>query len=273
MGVDNVGEQSLGDAEGQGVDNGLVVSASAGAGPRVAVGRDIEEVAKETGEENGGKDPSKCGGPEARSQQQEHVGEVNVVFTGTNGGNGRNGESKAIGENGGANVVKLESSDGEENAGNGAQSLTGSVGSLGDAALLVDGGDALTHSDGRTVNSEGNVCGGGRQGDARSNLGEAASGRAEDGARVDPIHSRVDLGSNLVGSFGNSALSNLEALVDFLLYSVLFLFNGRTESLGAAGEVASEVGVGREARCVLGNEVIEGDFEVALLVVLVAARG
>ncbi len=256
----------------------------------MAVGRDVEEVAKDAGDENAGKSPGQGGGPEARGQEQEHVREVDVEVIGADGRNGGNGKGKAVGENGGANVVELESSDGEENASDGAQSLAGGIGSLGDAALLVDGGSALAQGDGGAVDGKGNVRGGSRKGDARGNLGKATSGRAQDGARVGPGFGRVSglvsfatmlmkqqgsylLGGNLFGGLGDSALNNLEALFSLLLYGLLLLLNGGGESPGAAGEVAGEVGVGREARGVLSNKVIESSFEVALLEVLVAAGG
>ena len=78
------------------------------------------------------------------------------------------------------------------------------------------------------------------------------------------------LGGNLVGNLGDSALGDLETLVDFFLDRLLFLLNGGGEGLGAAGKVAGQVGVGGEAGRVLGDEVIEGSFEVAFLEVLVA---
>lgn len=191
LGVDDVGQQSLGNAKGKRVDNGLVENAGAGAGTRVAAGGEVEKVAKDAGDENAGKDPGQGGGPEARGQEQEHVREVDIVVTGANGGNGGDGESKAVGENGGANVVEFESSDGEENASDGAQSLAGGIGSLGDAALLVDGGGALAQGNGGAVDGKGNICGGSRKRDARSHLGKAAGGGAEDGARVGPSFGRV----------------------------------------------------------------------------------
>lgn len=173
----------------------------------MAVGRDVEEVTKDAGDENAGKDPGQGGGPEARGQEQEHVWEVDVEVIGADGRNGGNGKGEAVCENGGANVVELESSDGEEDAGDGAQSLAGGIGSLGDAALLVDGGSALAQGDGGAVDGKGNVCGGSRKGDARGNLGKATGGRAQDGARVDPGFSRVSelasLATKLRGLQGN----------------------------------------------------------------------
>ncbi len=84
---------------------------------------------------------------------------------------------------------------------------------------------------------------------------------------------RYLLGNNVLGSLGDSALGNLEALFHLFLYGLLLLLNGGGESPGAAGKVAGKIGVGREARGVLSNEVIESSFEVALLEVLVAAGG
>lgn len=187
LSVDDVGQQSLGNAEGQGVDNSLGLGASAGAGTLVAVGREVEEVTSDAGDENAGKDPGEGGGPEARGQEQEHVGEMDVVLLGANGSNGGDGKGIAVREDGGTDVVELKGSDGEEDAGDGAQGLAGSVGNLGDARLLVDGGGALAQSDSGAVDGKGDIGGGCRERDAGSDPGEAASGGAEDGARVGPV--------------------------------------------------------------------------------------
>lgn len=80
------------------------------------------------------------------------------------------------------------------------------------------------------------------------------------------------LGGDFVGSLGDSALGDLEGLLNLVLDGLLLLLNGRAEGLGAGSEVTGEVGVGGEAGAVLGDEVIEGSLEVALLEVLVAVE-
>lgn len=187
LGIDDVGEEGLDDAKGEGVDDGLVEGAGAGAGTGLAVGGNVEKVAKDAGGEDAGKDPGEGGGPEARGEEQEHVGEEDVVVVGAEGGDGGDGKGEAVAEDLGADVVELKGGDGEENAGDGAKGLAGGARGLGDAALLVDGGDALAHGDGGAVDGKGNVGGGGGKGDAGSDLGEAAGGSAEDGARVGPV--------------------------------------------------------------------------------------
>lgn len=168
--VDNVGQESLDDAEGQRVDNGLVDCAGAGPGAAVAVGVEVEEVAKSAGDEDAGKDPGEGGRPEAGRQEQEHVRQVDGVVRGAHGADGGNGEGIAVAENLGANVVQLKGGDAEENAGNGAERLAGRVGSLGDATVLVHGRDALAHGEGGTIDSICDVSGRGGQGDAGSYL-------------------------------------------------------------------------------------------------------
>lgn len=82
------------------------------------------------------------------------------------------------------------------------------------------------------------------------------------------------LSGNLVGGLGGTALGDLEGLLDLLLDGLLLLLDGRGDGLGAAlaVEVAGQVGARRQAAAVLGDEVIEGSLEVALLEALVAKR-
>lgn len=84
------------------------------------------------------------------------------------------------------------------------------------------------------------------------------------------------LGGDFLGDLGHSALGDLEALFNLLLDvldRLLFLLDWGALGLGAGGEVARELLVGGEARAVLGDEVIEGDFKIALFEILVAADG
>ena len=79
---------------------------------------------------------------------------------------GRDREGVGVGENLAAQKVQLKSGDGEENGGDGRQRLARGVGGFVYARVLVDGSDALAHSNGATVDSLGNVGGRGGEGDA-----------------------------------------------------------------------------------------------------------
>lgn len=148
----------------------------------MAGGAQVEEVAESAGDQNAGEEPSEDRGPEARGEQEEHVGQVDGVVRSSNGANGGDGEGIAVGEDLGADVVQLKGRDDEEDAGNGAESLAGGLGGLVDAAVLVDGADALADGQGRAVEGGSNIGGSGRKRDASSDLGQAAGGSADDRA-------------------------------------------------------------------------------------------
>lgn len=190
LGVDNVGQDGLGNAERQGVDAGLVDGAGTGAGTGVAGGAQVEEVAKGAGDQDAGEQPGEDRGPEARGEQEEHVWQVDGVVRGSNGANGGDGEGIAVGKDLGADVVQFKGRDDEEDAGNGAESLAGGLGGLVDAAVLVDGADALSDGQGRAVESGSNIGGSSRKRDAGSDLGQAAGGSANDRAGSSTINPR-----------------------------------------------------------------------------------
>lgn len=170
LSVDNVGQESLDDAEGQGVNDSLVEGTGAGSGASLAVGVEVEEVAKSAGDQNAGKDPGKGGRPEAGSQKQEHIGKIDGVVRSANSADCGNGESIAVAENLWANVVELKGGDAEQDAGDGAERLTGSARSLCNTTFLVHGIDALAHGEGGTVDGMCDVSGRGGQRDAGSYL-------------------------------------------------------------------------------------------------------
>lgn len=181
LGVHDVRHKCLDDAERQGVDDVLGLM-RLGAGSRAggAGGAQVEEVAKEAGQNDACEGPGQGRRPEARRQEQEHVGQVDWVIRGAQQADGGHGEGITVGEDLGTDEVQLKGRDAEQNAGDGAKGLARSLRRLSDAALLVNGGDALPHGDSGPVDGVGDVCRGRGQGNARGDLGQAARGRARD---------------------------------------------------------------------------------------------
>lgn len=84
------------------------------------------------------------------------------------------------------------------------------------------------------------------------------------------------LAGHLLSGLGRPAPDGLDHLVGILLDgsggSGAVLLDRRTESLGAAVVVAGELGLGAEARRVLGEELVERGLEIDLFQALVAVN-
>ena len=130
LAVDHERHKGLDNAESQGVNIVLSsLSGGLGAGPRslVAGGTQVEEVTQDTGQDKAGKRPCQERRPEASSDHKEQVGHVNRIVRGAKKTNGGDSESVAGWQDLGADAEKLKRRDNREDAGDGAQGVTGSL--------------------------------------------------------------------------------------------------------------------------------------------------
>lgn len=254
LAINNKRNERLDDAEGQGIDNSLgSLSARASLGSAGGVGgAKIEEITKQAGQDEAGEGPGQSRRPEARSEQEEHVRQVDRVVGSAEEAKSRDSKGIAISQDLRPDIPKFESGDNEENAVHIAQSLAGGIGSLANAALLVKGRDVAAHGQGGAVDSLSDVGRRGGKRNARGDAGQAASGSLDEGSRggadIFAIsrervrQTRKHLGTQrlsrsrggerwreyvrrnqVLGSLGDPPLGGLEALLDLLLDGLLGL--------------------------------------------------
>jgi hypothetical protein len=213
---------------------------------------------------------------------------VNRPVRGAQEAEGWNSESVAIREDLGTNAEKFPSGDNSENAGDSAQVIASSLGHIANTRFLVDGSGALADGKGRAVNGIGNISRSRREGDARSDLRQAAtrsanngSGGACIGTSQKSAHASAEyklirvcvLRGGILDSLASLALNNLEGLVGLILGGIEFLLDRRAESLGARVEVASKARARGELGRVLSEVLIKSSLELALLVAFIARDG
>lgn len=180
LGVDDVRDERLRDAERQRVDDvlGSITPRPATHG-RVARSAQVEEPASQTGQDEAGQHPGEGGRPEARRQQEEHVGGVDGVVGSAEGLDGGDGEGVRAGQDLAADAPQLEAGDAEEHAGHGAEGVASRMARLRDAAVLVDGRHALPDCHGRAVSHVRDIGRRCRQGNARCQMRNRARRRLD----------------------------------------------------------------------------------------------